>query len=196
MTETMHIPLFPLGTVLFPGGPLPLRIFERRYLDMVRDCAKNDTAFGVISIREGQETGGTPAIYDVGTLAKIVDFHTLPDGLLGIQVVGGQRFEVVRNEVLDNDLLMADVALLPDDPQTELPDAYAYLADVTRSIIDQVSEVYAVIPEHYDDAVWIGNRLAEMLPLSIADRHALMVLSDPLERLTRVAAVITERSEE
>src|SRR5262249_28333950 len=109
------IPLFPLNTVLFPGGPLSLRVFERRYLDLVRDCARNDSGFGVCLILHGREVGEPAVPAAVGTLARIVDFYTLPDGLLGIRASGGERFHVDRTRVRDNGLAHGQVEFWPDE---------------------------------------------------------------------------------
>ena len=92
--DQIQIPLFPLGTVLFPGGPLPLRIFEPRYLDMVSDCLRNDKAFGVCLIKDGREVGEPAQPFDVGTMAKIVDWDRTDDGLLAITALGTSRFRI------------------------------------------------------------------------------------------------------
>src|SRR5256885_9760899 len=121
------LPLFPLDTVLFPGGPLPLRIFEPRYLDMVRRCLKEHSAFGVVLIVAGAEAGAVSAVADTGTSARLVDFDTLPDGLLGITCVGGRRFRVRRRWQQSDGLNLAEVDYLPEDPPSALPAALAHL---------------------------------------------------------------------
>ena len=122
-----EIALFPLNTVLFPGGPLVLRIFEARYLDLVKRCMRDGTGFGVVQIREGQEAGGPALTFDVGTYARIVDFSQQPDGLLGIRALGERRFRIVERRRARDGLNLADVEWLPVDPPTPLPEAYAEL---------------------------------------------------------------------
>src|SRR5262252_1411285 len=124
----LEIPLFPLNTVLFPGGVLPLRIFEPRYLDMVKRCMREGSTFGVVLIRSGGETQSSAATYDVGTLAQIVDFDQLPDGLLGITTRGTERFRADQKRVLDDGLHVAEVQKLSADPEVALPEEFSRYA--------------------------------------------------------------------
>ncbi len=133
--DTLTIPLFPLNTVLFPGGPIPLRIFEPRYLEMVSHCVKKQTPFGVCLLRAGQETETPAAPYEIGTLATIVDWHTLPDGLLGIVAEGGDRFTIKETKLQSNQLLTAEIALIPGEPLIDLPSKYAKLGHLLSEII-------------------------------------------------------------
>jgi Lon protease-like protein len=181
---TSDIPLFPLGTVLFPGAPLQLRIFEPRYLDLVRDCARNQSGFGVCLILEGSEVGAPAVPAAIGTLAHIVDFNALPDGLLGISADGCERFQVERTRVRDNGLLHGEVRFLADEPQVEVPPEYALLATILERLVDRSGHVHAQAGRDcYDDASWVGFRLAELLPLSLAEKQQLLQLPDPLRRL-------------
>src|SRR5688572_9527850 len=107
-----ELPLFPLNTVLFPGGPLPRRIFEPRYVDMVRDCMRDSAAFGVVLIRSGQEVGAVTSAADIGTSARIIDFNSLPDGLLGISCIGEQKFRVESRRVQPDGLNIGTVTWL------------------------------------------------------------------------------------
>lgn len=178
------IPLFPLSSVLFPGGPLGLRIFEPRYLEMVRDCARDDACFGVCLLLKGQKAGAPALPAAVGTLARITDFYTLPDGLLGIGAEGGQRFRVLNTRVRDNGLVHGTVRYWPDEPVLEVPSEFGLLSTILERLIQQSGNPYRDTPrEHYDDAAWVGFRLAELLPLMAAERQHLLELTDPLERL-------------
>ncbi len=178
------IPLFPLSSVLFPGGPLSLRIFEQRYLEMVRDCAREDACFGVCLILDGQEAGAPALPAAVGTLARITDFYTLPDGLLGIGAEGGQRFRVLNTRVRDNGLVHGTVRYWPDEPLLEVPPEFGLLSTILERLIEQAGAPYReAARECYDDAAWVGFRLAELLPLMAAERQHLLELTDPLERL-------------
>jgi uncharacterized protein len=187
MSAAGELPLFPLSTVLFPGGPLRLRIFEPRYLDMVRHCLKASRAFGVVLILEGEEAGEVVSVAQSGTCARVVDFDTLPDGLLGIDCLGEQRFRVLRRWQQGDGLNVAEVEYLPDDPPCALPAELAHLGELLREVLPQLGERYAHAVANYEDAGWVGNRWAEVLPLTAAERQQLLELADPLARLTQVA---------
>jgi uncharacterized protein len=184
------IPLFPLGIVLFPGGPLPLRIFETRYIDMVRRCMRESHGFGVVLIREGREVGTQETeVYDIGTMAEIVDFHQLSDGLLGITCVGRERFRIRERSRQADGLNLAEVEILEAEPKLEVPARHARLSQLLRTVLPQLGEVYAGIEMHLDDAAWVGHRLAEILPIPLADKQAYLEIGDPLERLDRLASL-------
>jgi len=181
------IPLFPLNTVLFPGGPLSLRIFERRYLDMVRECARNGSGFGVCLILHGRESGETAVPAAVGTLARIVDFCTLPDGLLGISAEGGERFRVDSSRVRDNGLAHGTVRFWPDEPALALPAEFGLLATILERLLEQPGSAFAKAERRcFDDARWVGFRLAETLPLESRERQHLLQITDPHERLEQL----------
>jgi hypothetical protein len=184
---TTDIPLFPLNTVLFPGGRLTLRVFERRYLDLVRDCARGGGGFGVCLILHGREAGEVAVPAAIGTLAHIVDFYTQPDGLLGICVSGGRRFHVERSRVRDNGLAHGEVAFWPDEPAIEMPPQYQLLATILERLLDKSGDPQANAPRaNFDDAAWVGFRLAEALPFDNRERQHLLQLGDPLERLEQL----------
>lgn len=186
----LNIPLFPLHTVLFPGGVLPLRIFEPRYLDMVSDCLRQDSGFGICLIREGKEIGVAASTYEVGTLARISWFDRRDDGLLGINVSGEQRFRILTSEVQPNQLVRAEVELLAAEPPCVVPEDYRHLAQLLQGILDQLDFPYAKLPRHYDDAAWLGARLTELLPLKLELKQYLLQLDDALARLERLRAVM------
>ncbi len=179
----LEIPLFPLGTVLFPGGPLPLRIFETRYIDLVRRCLRDGAGFGVVLIREGAEAGGPALTFDVGTYARIVDFSQQPDGLLGIRAAGERRFRILERRRARDGLNLADVEWLPQEPRLSLPAEFADLGPALEAILEQVGEPYAGLERHMDDAAWVTGRLAEILPLPTVHKQHCLELDDPLERL-------------
>ena len=189
--STVEIPLFPLGSVLFPGGFLPLRIFEQRYLTMIRDCASSDTGFGVCLIREGAEAESPVKITDTGTHAKIVDWYTLEDGLLGVSAIGTSRFMVESTRVQDDGLLRGSVRFLPEPPSCPLPEAYSLLADVLGRFMEKVGDQYPGYSESsLQDAVWVGYRLAELLPLAGVEKQHLLELTDQIERLQSLVDVL------
>jgi len=187
----VEIPLFPLRTVLFPGGFLPLRIFEQRYLDMVKNCARNDTGFGVCLICEGEEAVTPVKTTETGTLARIVDWYTLEDGLLGVSATGTVRFITDSSWRQDDGLLRARVRILPEPPGCPLPEAYALLAEVLGRFMEKVGHQYPDWSEEcLQDAVWVGYRLAELLPLAGIEKQHLLELSDPIERLQSLVDVL------
>ena len=191
----VELPLFPLNTVLFPGGPLPLRIFEPRYVDMVKRCLRDQAPFGVVLIREGEETG--PAeFHDVGTLARIVDFDTLPDGLLGLTCVGEQRIRVHTRTRLQDGLHVGQVGVYDPDEPTQLPAEYSYLADLLERLLPELGDWYAGIERHLDDAHWVSYRLAEILPLTMPSRQFCLELEEPGERLRLLSGVLGTGSQE
>jgi Lon protease-like protein len=183
VSDDSVIPLFPLHTVLFPGGPLPLRIFETRYLDMVRRCAREERPFGVVLIQEGEEAGEVATTATVGCAARIVDFSTLPDGLLGIACVGGRRFRALRVWREADGLNMAEISWLAIEPEPPVPPDCLWLRDAVSAAMRELATQYEHVEKRSDDAAWIGFRLAELLPLSLADRQALLEIDDPLKRL-------------
>ena len=193
------LPIFPLGTVLFPGGVLPLRIFEARYMDMARECLKTDSAFGVCLITRGNEVG-QPADHEAqGCLAMIREWDMPQLGLLRIRTVGSQRFEILQRELQADGLIRAQIRLLAADPELPVPAPFGMLPQLVQRIVtDLVEEEEDPLkrmiadPYRYDDAAWVGNRLSEFLPLSMATRQRLMTLTDPLLRLSLIQQVLEQ----
>lgn len=185
------IPLFPLHTVLFPGGPLPLRIFEPRYTDMVGRCMREQTSFGVVLIQEGEEAGEVATTATVGCTARIADFNRLKDGLLGISCVGERKFRVRRVWREPDGLNMAEVDFLPGEPETIVAPDYSRLADAVRRAVGELAEHYEHVDKRFEDASWVGSRLAELLPLQLLDKQVLLEMQDPLARLDALMNVLT-----
>jgi Lon protease-like protein len=183
------IPLFPLNIVLFPDGALPLRIFETRYLDMVRGCMREERGFGVVLIREGNEVGPAET-YDVGTMAKITDFDQLPGGLLGLSCVGEQRFRIVKKSVAGDGLNLGEVEFIAPEPAVRVPEHHRRLADLLRNVLPQLGEVYTDIEMRLDDAAWVGHRLAEILTIPLHDKQSCLEIDDPLQRLDLLAPLV------
>ena len=155
-------PLFPLNTVLFPGGPLPLRIFETRYVDMVRYCMRERSPFGVVLISSGIEVGATGAaqICTIGTTARIIDFNSLPDGLLGITCIAERKFSVTRHWQQEDGLHVWEIEFVPPERHTELPPEYEHLGQLLRKVLPELGDLYSDVPKHFTDASWVGWRLA------------------------------------
>lgn len=190
MTGT-DIPIFPLNTVLFPDGYLPLRIFEQRYIEMVRECSLNASCFGVCLINNSEDSNKPATHMKVGTTAEIVDFSTLEDGLLGITARGNQRFIINNTRMRDNGLLMGDVEILDEPAAVEIPVEFSVLSMVTGRFMEQLSTNYpAFKPRDLQDANWVGYRLAELLPLDLDEKQVLLQMSDPTERLQVLVDVL------
>lgn len=178
-----EIPLFPLNTVLFPGGVLPLRIFEPRYLDMVGRCMREGSEFGVVLIREGVEAGGGASVFSLGTLAQIVDFDQLPDKLLGITTRGTRRFRVLSARTEDDGLHVARVEVLPEPDSVPLPLDFQRYAALLEQALPQMGDFFKHLQPRYDDAGWVSGRLTEVLPIALQDKQRLLEMDDPLARL-------------
>lgn len=191
MTST--IPLFPLNAVLFPGGVLPLRIFEPRYLDMVSKCLKNNLGIGVVLIKDGSEIGEAAEIYDVGTLTHISYWNKRKDGLLGITLRGEQRFRVLSQEVEPSQLIMAEVEMLPSEDEARIDEEYQPMVDLLQQIINQLEPPYTTMPTHFDDAGWVSARLVELLPIELDEKQEFLKSEDPYERLARLSRRLDEK---
>jgi Lon protease-like protein len=187
----IEMPLFPLATGLFPGGQLQLRIFEPRYLDLVRECTRYDTGFGVCLILDGREAGMPAVPTAIGTIARISDFHRDEDGLLGIVAEGGSRFRVERSRVRADGLLRGEVEIWPTEPEQPVPVEFALLQSILERLIETMAPHWRHAPRSaYDDASWLGFRLAELLPLDPGEQQRMLELTDPLLRLAELRDIL------
>ncbi len=188
MSDT-QIPLFPLRTVLFPQGPLPLRVFEPRYLDMVSRCMKSDSDFGVVLILEGSDVGEARLV-SVGTRARITDWYQGSDGILGITALGGSRFRIAEVDRQDDGLYLASVEDLPPEPSIPLPSEYRAMADLLQAIVDDLGKLYEPVEKRYEDASWVGQRFAEILPMDLEQKQSCLEMDDPIERLASMRPLL------
>ena len=187
MQALESLPLFPLHEVLLPGAAMDLRIFERRYLDLVRDCGRSASGFGVCLILEGDETGAPaiPAAY--GVEARIENFDLGEDGLLSLRVRGHRRFHVVRTRVRDNGLVMADVEWRCADEDGEIRPEHALLGTLLQAMMEKVGTDLAKLPPRvFEHAGWVGWRLAQVLPITPEQRVSLLQEDDVHARLQRL----------
>jgi Lon protease-like protein len=208
------LPLFPLGTVLYPGGLLPLQIFEVRYLDMIGKCHKTGAPFGVVSLTEGSEVrkpadatskNAVPsgdgfaheAFNAVGTLATITEFSVPQPGLMVIQCRGVHRFTITRREKLKHGLWIADVVRMEDDQSVKIPPDLQKTADALGKLIKRLQhdnmppgKMPLLAPYHLDDCGWVANRWSELLPMPLALKQSLMALDNPLLRLELVCDIL------
>ena len=170
--------------MLFPGGPLPLRIFETRYTDMVRRCMREQQPFGVVLIQEGEEAGAVATTATVGCSARIADFYTLQDGLLGISCVGERKFRVLRVWRAADGLNMGEVCVAAGRAAScRCRQIASASATTVRRALEELAEHYQHVEKKFDDAAWVGARLAELLPIELTDKQALLELDDPIARL-------------
>jgi Lon protease-like protein len=214
----LSLPLFPLGTVLFPGGSLPLRIFEVRYLDMIGKCHKAGAPFGVVSLTSGSEvqkpgaaaapsenTSATPStaafapesFQSIGTLATITEYATPQPGFMVVRCSGTQRFRIERQERLNYGLWIADVVRLPDDTAMAIPPDLQPVSQALDKVIISLKsrgvpqdQLPFQPPHHLDDCAWVANRWCELLPLPPSQKQQLMALDNPLVRLELVGDVL------
>ena len=192
--DELTYPLFPLSTVLFPGGPLPLRIFETRYLDMVSSCMRDEKPFGVCLIRDGFETGKAANTFEIGTFARIVDWNQLPGGLLGITALGEDRFQILSREVQSDQLIVARVSVMTSEKHETVPAEHHHLKRLLRSFVEHLGHHYDHVTMDFDNASWVGYRLAEILPIPMTRKQYFLELEDPLVRLTQIAELVAEIS--
>lgn len=188
---TFTVPVFALGTVLFPDGLLPLRVFEPRYRTMVAECLDRGSAFAVALIREGREVGPAARCHNIATLAHIVDHEPGPGGTMQLTARGDRRVQFIATRVRADQLLLADVVALEAEAPTGVAGRHEHLVELLRRAyraLDPALEHDA----HLNDATWVGYRLAEMLPLPPARRQFLLELTNPTLRLEALAQFIEE----
>lgn len=209
------LPLFPLGTVLYPGGLLPLRIFEVRYLDMIGKCHKNGAPFGIVALTQGSEvrkpeskpvdTPGPPsgdgfaneAFHTVGTIAEIAEFSVPQPGLMSIRCTGAQRFKISNQQKLKHGLWIADVTRLDDDLKVTIPEDLQTTAQALGKLLQSLhdrqvpaDQLPVLAPYQLDDCGWVANRWCELLPIPVELKQRLMELDNPLVRLELVSDIL------
>ena len=189
-------PVFALHTVLYPGGPLPLRIFEPRYVDMVSDRLRRDAPFIVALIRDGREVGGGATTHSIGTLARIVDWNRQDDGLLGITALGGRRVQMLDTNTRPDRLRVATARMLPEEPAIEVAGEHRGLAELLRHLLGRVETLYDHVTPRFDDASWVGYRLSELLPVPLAHKQRFLEIEEPLLRLRELAGIVAALSGE
>lgn len=183
----MRIALFPLRTVLFPQGLLPLRIFETRYVDMIRRVMREGTGFGVVLIRAGGEVGAVDEVAQVGTLASVADFGQMPDGLLKIVARGEHRFRILARDRQADGLNLADVEWLEDPPETPLrEDEFPELRSALSEALSELGEEYPVGERRIDDAAWFAGHMCQLLPVPAPVRQRLLETTGVRARMALV----------
>lgn len=178
------LPLFPLNTVVFPGGRLPLRVFEQRYLDMVKQAIADNTPFGICAIKEGAETGMPATPYSVGTSVRIADWDMPETGILHIDTLAQERFVVRSIHTEPSGLLVGTVDDVSIEPAVAIPDELNLAVEILRHIIDEYGNGHFPEPHALDNAVWVGYRLSEVLPLKLSIKQNLLEMNESVMRLS------------
>ncbi len=181
--HAMEIPVFPLHTVLFPGGALPLRVFEQRYMDMAKDCLREERPFGVCLIKEGEAVGAPAVPESIGCLARIGGWDMHQIGVLNLKVVGLQRFCIQHQRTGENGLITAGVLTIAAEPAQQIAPSLQACVTVLRHIIGQMGEDKFEPPLQFEDAAWVGYRLAEVLPLKLRVKQSMLEMNDSAMRL-------------
>ena len=199
-TAQSDLPIFPLGAVLFPDGVLPLRIFEARYMDMIRDCLKKETNFGVCLITNGSETGKPAKHEAMGCTAHISKWDMEQLGLLKIRTIGGQRFEIQDRQIEADGLIVAQVQYLDVEPDSQIPVDFEPCVQLLKRVVDdlvakEADEMQRMIeaPYRYESASWVSMRLSEFLPIDVPAKHRMMTMNDPMARLLMVREFLREQ---
>ena len=188
--STQTIPLFPLGTILFPGGLLPLKLFEQRYLEMGKACLRDELPFGVCGIKQGAEVGAPATPFEVGCIAKIIHWDMPHLGILQIVAQGRERFRVLDHRSQTDGLLIGEVETIAHDEPHNIAAEFAACVDVLRAIIEGVGAQHFLEPLQFDDGAWVGNRLAEVLPLPLPTKQRLLELLDANMRLVELREIL------
>ena len=183
MSHPFDIPLFPLNTVLFPAGALPLKIFEPRYLDMAAACIRDNQPFGVCLIARGSETGAPAQPHDCGTLARIAEWDMPQMGILNVSTRGEERFRIIARRSESSGLQRADVEMLAEPATQPIPQRFARLVPLLRVIVADLADAAPPLPHRFYDATWVGYRYCEVLPIPNAARQKLLELDDSISRL-------------
>jgi Lon protease-like protein len=181
--EQFRLPLFPLNAVVFPGGRLPLRIFEQRYLDMVKQAIADDTPFGICAIREGAETGAPAVPYTVGTRVHVTDWDMPQAGILHIDTQAEERFVIRSTRAEPGGLLTGSVEAVSAEPASAIPAELELAVEILRHIIGEYGTAHFPAPHEFDNAVWVGFRLSEVLPLKLSVKQNLLEMNDSAMRL-------------
>lgn len=206
MAET--IPLFPLPTLLFPGGEIALQLFEPRYLDMTKRCMRDDSGFGVVAIRAGSEVVDSSEskmqLLEVGTHARIVDWDALENGRLGIIARGDRKFRILNADTQADHLVVAEVEYLAAEEPQALPAEHRQLVEILCELIkhpsvahmqlnpDLTPDLNSDLNSDAVDATQVGNLLGQLLPVDMLAKYELLRCTDPLQRLARIAEIVAE----
>lgn len=188
MMLSKKLPIFPLESLVFPGGLLALRIFETRYIDMVRECMRKKTSFVITANQRLEDTNNIAQPHNIGTRVEIIDFEQLSDGLLGITVHGQHKVDIKDISPQSDKLLIGKTHKTPEDSQESIPEDFALLSDVLKQMFPEIQTHYGdsakqYLIENYQDASWVSSRLVEVLPMDIQMKIELLRMEDAGERV-------------
>ena len=189
----LQIPIFPLGTVLYPEGVLPLRIFEQRYLEMTKGCIRDNSVFGVCGIREGLEVGRPAIPYDTGCTARVAEWDMPHLGMFHLVVQGESVFRIQEQWTTKSGLLQAQVQLQPTPPPEPLSSEFAELAELLGKVMTKLGAGRFPRPARLDDAAWVAYRLGELLPLELDAKQRLLEARNPADALREVKKFLQAR---
>ena len=175
--------IFPLNAVLFPGGLLPLRIFEQRYMEMAKACLKNDEPFGICLIRSGHEVGAPATPEPIGCTARIVEWDMQQLGVLSIKARGDQRFRILESRITETALTRASVEMLPQDADSALPEEFGACATLLKAVFEEHGSAIVAAPLQFESSSWVSSRLVEILPVPLAAKQKLLELDDARQRI-------------
>lgn len=195
------VPLFPLSAVLFPGGRLALRVFEPRYIDLVRDSLKQNAPFGIIRIREGREVvlpgaDPMPRMMPIGTFARIVDWDAAANGILAIVVEGEGKFRLLGTQQRPNFLIVAEVEPLPEEAPLPLPERALDLLPLLQQLLQHPVVAGLRLQPQLEDGGLLANQLAQLLPIPETEKFTLLAQTDPLQRLDRLLQLLQQLEEQ
>ena len=187
-----QIPMFPLKSIVLPGGLFPLRIFERRYINMVKNCLKNETGFCITLVREESENGYITNVYNYGCYVKIVDWNQLEDGLLGIIVEGIKKIHVLECNLNEDNLLQGSIEDIEVEKEYMVPQKYLSLSKFYKKIYPNIKDFISFKKERYADATWVSFRLTECLPLDSSTKNKLIALDNAFDRLDKLNEIVNK----
>jgi len=185
-----NLPIFPLKSIVLPGGLFPLRIFERRYLDMVRDSIKNESYFCIALVKTESKDKYIDDVYPIASLVKIIDWNQLEDGLLGITVEGINLVDIESSKLNENNLLKGNVRNIEPEREYMIPEKYRLLSKFYKKIHPGIKNFIDYKKERYSDASWVGYRLTECLPLDLSTKATLIASNNAIERLEKIHEII------
>jgi Lon protease-like protein len=186
--------------VLYPGGLLPLKVFEQRYIEMTKACLSDEKPFGVCLITEGAEVAdptsvaaSAPLFAPIGTLAAITAWDMPQLGILHVRTIGGTRFQVRSHKVQGDGLVMGEVTMISNEPTVALPDAHRPLAELLQVLTERIGPDHFAPTRAFDDASWVGYRLAELLPLPLAIKQSMLEINDSEVRLSVLSKFLRQQ---
>jgi len=192
LPRTLEMPIFPLGSVLFPGGVMPLKIFEQRYMDMAKGCLKNNAAFGICLIREGSEVG-LPAVPEaVGTMARISEWDMQQLGVLQVRANGEERFRIVDRRVHESGLILGTVETIGADNIEDCPE-FAPCREFLEKVLSKIGNAHFTGEPQLDDPSWVSFRITEILPISQTIKQKMLELTDARMRLETLHRVLKDQ---